>query len=373
MVPMRPVSLLPRPAAAGLPTLLALLLLGGCFDPPVSETLHLEFLPEGGAVVKSVVEIAGPEDGTGEEGNPQLARRLFDLRREYEQGLDPWTARFASLRPLAEKHSWEKRLGAIRRVERSATVASPEEITSFFFDTGLRVSFTVGNGMADLALLPGASTRATRRQQRDMDGVLDDWSEKVSAYLAASEELYRYLERAPERAAPCLGWLFSEFVPDEERAGLPEPSEGEQILLDRLGETMPEVWGVLRVPEGSELSLDEVSRRVYDPFPASLTVSLPAEPLLVEGFEGGGTRWKVHHPSLWEAFRALEGRWLAPDLAQLYVAHASNEKPLHLQDLAGRARTAAPAPSGREVRLALEERLRVEPSYRAVWRVAGQG
>jgi hypothetical protein len=180
-------------------------------------------------------------------------------------------------------------------------------------------------------------------------------------------------ERQPERAAPCFGWLFSELIPDEELAGLPEPGEEEQILLDRLSLVMPEVWEVLRVAEGSGFSVEEVSRLVYDPFPARLTVSFPAEPLLVEGFEGDGTRWQVRHPSLWEAFRALEGRWLAPDLALLYVSHALSEEPLHLQNLAGRARTATPAPSGREVRIALEEGLRVEPSYRAVWRVGGEG
>jgi hypothetical protein len=135
---------------------------------------------------------------------------------------------------------------------------------------------------------------------------------------------------------------------------------------------MEEVFGVLLVPSGDELSLDELSHLVYDPFPARLSVRLPAAPEEVEGFardaEGELT---VPGLGLWPALRALEGRWLSPDPVLLYVERRgkSEEAPLDLAAFLARERRAMPPPSAAEVRLAIEERLQPASLYRAVWTV----
>jgi hypothetical protein len=359
----RPPSPVPVAAAAA-----AALLLASCFDPPVRETLELQFLPHGEYVVTSRVEISEPE----KTGNRALERRLAEVRRALAQEDDDWSRRFAALAPAAERFGWEKHLGALHRVERSAVLDEPAQLAAFFADTSLAVTYEVRDGLAELAVVPGPAGRATRRQRREMEEALARWSASVAAYLAAAEDLYAYLDRRPERARAALGGLLSDLLSDTERAALGALDEGEQALVEPLEKAMEEVVGVLLVAPGEELSLDELSHLVYDPFPAALRVRLPAPPREVEGFARGAEgELSVPGLGLWPALRALEGRWLSPDPALLYVElrGRSAEAPLDLDELVGRERRAAEAPSAAEVRLAIEERLQPASLYRATWPV----
>lgn len=349
-----------------------LLFLSSCFDPPVREELRLRFLPNGAVVATSTVHIADPDDST----NPALARRLAETRQAILDGSDAWGTRIAAAEPAAERFSWEKRLGTVRSASRSAVFAEPAGLEAFFRDTALSVRYSIDSerGVAELAIVPGASARATRKQREETERTLGAWTAEIAEYLKAGQALYAYLEEEPDRAYACLGTLFGERLNEEEAKDLDELTPEERRRVDRLDEAMGRVLEVLAVPDGAAYSPDEVSQLVYDPFPARLTLKLPGAPLEVEGFlpgEDGALAVPGH--GLWEALRSLEGRWLSPDPVLFYIESARQE-----QDEVGfhafleRPRQAAPEhllPSAREVRSAIEGSLKPAPLYRASWRV----
>jgi hypothetical protein len=343
-----------------------------CFEAPVREELRLRFLPNGAVVATSTVRITDPEGS-----NPALARRLAETRRDLLEGSDLWGARFAASSPGAERLSWEKRLGTLSAVSRSALIAEPEELEAFFRDTSLGVTYALdaGRGTAELSIVPGPSARATRRQREEMAKTLDAWTTELAEYLRAAQDLYAYLDEHPDRARLCFGTLFAERLSEKDAKTLDEITPEERRELDRLDAALQRVVEVLNVPPGAAYSPDEVSRLVYDPFPAHLTLRLPAAPLETEGFlkdEEGALA--VPSLGLWEALRSLEGRWLSPDLALFYVesARREGEGALDLEAFLARPRHAEPAhrlPSPQETRAEIEAKLKPARLYRVSWRV----
>lgn len=349
---------------------LAVLLVAGCFDPPVQESVRLRFFPNGAVAVTDTVELDLLQDG---EKNPALERRMSDVRRELLDGLDPWARRFASAEPVAERLSWEKRFGVLATARRSALFAEPEALRDLFGDTAVSVSYTISaDGIAELVLVPGVPAQATRRQRKDMEQAVDEWSGHVAEYLAATGDLYAWLEDNPGRVRPAFRELFRELTIVEEAEEVEEAlSAEEQKKVQRVGDAMEKVVDVLLIPKGQDRSLDELSHLVYDPFPAPLSIQLPEEPLEVEGFEKSGQEekvWTVDSPGLWTALRSLGELWIAPDPVMIYVAHRG-EGELDLDELVETPRRfAQPMPDSLEVRRAIEERLEpASPVYRAVW------
>jgi hypothetical protein len=344
------------------------LALASCFESPVREELRLRFLPNGAVVATSTVRITDSE-----AGNPALARRLAETRRELVEGTDSWGARFGAAAPSAERFSWEKRLGALSSASRSALIAEPEGLEAFFRDTSLAVTYTVDaeRGAAELSIVPGTSARATRRQREEMKKTLDAWTADVAEYLQAGQDLYTYLDDRPDRARPCFGALFAERLNEKEAAALSPLTSEEKRKLDRLDGAMERLLAVLTVPEGAAYSPDEVSHLIYDPFPARLTLKLPGAPLGVEGFlPGADGTLTVASLGLWDALRRLEGRWLAPDPVLFYVESAQAEgADVDLDAFLAKPRQSHPAPSAHEVRMAIEARLRPAPLYRAAWKI----
>lgn len=350
----------------------AFLLLAGCFDPPVQESVRLRFFPNGAVAVTDTVELDLLADG---EKNPALERRMSDVRRELLDGLDPWARRFASVEPVAERLSWEKRFGVLATARRSALIAEPEALRNLFADTAVTVSYTIAeDGTAELTLVPGVPAQANRRQRRDMERALDEWSGHVADYLAATGDLYAWLEDNPSRARPCFRELFRDLtVIEDETIDVAEPelSAEERQRVERVGAAMEKVLDVLIIPKGQDRSLDELSHLVYDPFPAPLSIHLPDDPLEVEGFEQSNAEekvWTVDSPGLWTALQSLERRWISPNPVLIYRTE-QGEGEIFLEELVERPREVAqPLPNGLEVRRALEEKL--EPAsevYRAVW------
>ncbi|HSK77343.1 MAG TPA: hypothetical protein VLQ45_12900 [Thermoanaerobaculia bacterium] len=348
--------------------LLALLLaFVSCFEPPVREDLRLRFLPNGAFVATSTVEITDPQDS-----NPALARRLAATRQAALDGTDAWGSRFASLEPGAERFSWEKRLGEVHKATHSAVVMEPESLARFFSDTSLAVSYTVRpeDGTAELTIASGPSARATRTQRKEMERTLGTWSGDVKEYLAATQKLYDYLDEHPDRAEASFSALFEDLLPEGRPEGKTGLSAEEQRLVERLSQAMEEVLDVLLIPTGADHSPDEISRLVYDPFPARLTVTRPAPPLEVEGFERKeGGELTVPGFGLWDALQSLEGRWVSPDPVLVYVKNRGREDSFDLDTFLGQPRRAEPAPTAQEVRQAIETQLSPEPFYRLTWTV----
>lgn len=353
---------------AGILTLL--LGLAGCFEPPVLETLDLRFLRDGSFVMTSTVEVSEENQKT----SPALTRRLARVRQEVEEGSDPWGQRFASLEPAAERFAWEKQLGEVRRGTRAALATEPRGLRAFFGDTSLDVSYEVRDGIAELAIVPGPAARATRVQRDEVERTLEAWSGHVAAYIKEAGDLWSYLDERPDRAHACLGTLFEDLLAEEVRKGLEPLTEDELERIGRLHETMEQVMAVLLIPEGEDHSPDELSHLVYDPFPARLTVRLPAPPLEEpEGFAAApdGKTLVAVGPGLWEALRSLRGRWLAPDPVLLYVQRRerAQKKPLDLNALVAAPRRAEPAPSAEEVQGEIEKRLAPASIYRVTFAV----
>src|SRR4051794_28076966 len=170
-----------RPAARLLLLPLLLLSLLSCFEPPVREALRLRFLPGGAVLATSTVEI----DDDSEDANPALARRLDDARRTLLEGSDAWGVRFAAANAAAERFAWEKQLGLLRSARRSALFAEPQDFEALFRDTSLAVTYTADpqRGLAELAIVPGPSTRASRQQREETERTLAAWSAAVAEYL----------------------------------------------------------------------------------------------------------------------------------------------------------------------------------------------
>ncbi len=360
----------PKSCVPRLPALLLLaLLLAACFEPPVDETVSLRFLPDGGVVVTTKMELSGGDSAS----TPALNRRLAEVRQALLEGSDPWSRRFAEIHPPLERSSWEKQLGEIQKQIHSGVLAEPRDLAAFFGNTSLNVSYEIKEGVAELVITPGAPSRATSRQRELTRKTLDTWTQALARYFSAGEALYRDLDEHPERAKAVLGTLYADLLSDTDRAALPAVTDEEKKRVESVQAAMKEVWSVLDVPEGEDHTPDELSHLVYDPFPGRLTVRLPGPPLeSPEGFAttAAGTLTAAG-PGLWQALRALQGRWLAPDPILIYIDHQRRtpNDPLDLASLLHQAHHAEPAPDAAEVRLAIEERLLPAPIYRVAWRV----
>lgn len=339
------------------------------------EALRLRFLPGGAVLATSTVEI---DDEEAEDANPALARRLDDTRRMLLEGSDAWGVRFASANAAAERFAWEKRLGVLRSARRSALFAEPQDLEAFFRDTSLAVAYAADpqRGLAELAIVTGPSTRASRQQREETERTLAAWSAAVADYLRTGQELYAYLDEHPGRARPCFATLFGKRLSEGDAKSLGELTAEEKGKLDRLDDAMGKVMEILAVPKGAAYSPDEISHLVYDPFPARLSVKLPGAPSDLEGFQADPDGvLTVPSPGLWEALRSLQGRWLSPDPAVLYVegGREGKEDAFDLEAFLAMPRHAVPAhllPAAPEVRKEIEAHLKPASLYHVAWKFA---
>jgi hypothetical protein len=337
-----------------------------CFEPPVAEDLRLEFLPQG--LVTLTVRVLIRD---GDDSNVALSRRIEEARRDALAGTDAWSRRFEAFGPVIERGEWEKHEGKLVSMSHSATTDDPEALSRFFADTGVAIEWRTREDRAELAIYPPSGGSATRQERQRVTNALDEWSQVLADYFARSAVLWRHLESNPDRARACLAHLFSEEIPEDEVNASGEISEDERRIIGEVSDAIDEVIGVLAVPKGEAYTLDELSRRVYDPFPAPIAIRVPAPILEVEGFDSvaGGGELHAGGTSLWQALRRLEGRWLSPDPAIGLVDHdlAASGQPFPLTDFLTRRRTFTTPPSSGEVRKALSEGLAPVTAYRVTW------
>lgn len=343
-----------------LTTLLACLLLLACFDftPPVEENLLLSFLPGGGLRVRLIIELHHPE---GKRAASNLGRRVRQMEQELLAGWDPWSRRFGEAAAGVEGFHWEKEDGRLVYLERNLVLDDPGTLTGVLADTQVHATYAVEDGVAELALYPGAPDRASRRERRQVEETLETWTELLVDYIQALAELYRYLDFRPDRALACFGELFE----NDETYG--ELTAAEELLLENLGDTTSDLLEVLDVDPERAYSLDELSRKVYDPFPATFEIELPSPAVEVEGFRRRGKQWTVPGLSLWSALELLD---LGPDPLTAWVAHerAAPDEPFDVDAFTARERIVRDV-GGPEIHDALAAALAPADVYRITWRV----
>ncbi len=339
---------------------LAGLLLLACFDftPPVEENLLLSFLADGGLRVRLTVELHHPE---GKRASSNLGRRVRQMEQELLAGWDPWSKRFGEAGAAIESFHWEKEEGRLVYLERNLVLDDPQALTGVLADTPIHATYAVDDGVAELALYPGVPGRASRRERREVERTLETWTGLLVDYFQALETLYRYLDLRPDRALPCLGNLF------ENDQDYGELTAEEDLLLENVGDATSGLLEVLDVDTERAYSLDELSRKVYDPFPARFVIELPSSAVEVEGFLALGDQWTVPGLSLWSALELLD---LTPDPLTAWVAHerVAPDAPFDVKAFADRERMVMSVEEP-EIRDALHAALTPADVYRVSWRL----
>jgi len=328
--------------------LLALLCLPltACFEEPIREHLHLSLRGDGPVVVTVVQEVT-PSNDIGD--NPELTDRLEESRDTIDYSLDPWSQRFALLEPLAEHVSIERVDGELRRSIHSGVLSSFDEVLRMVEADGLTGSLEVVDG------------------RQDTDRLLSEWSAVLAVYFESVVALYAHLDEQPNRAVPCFAHIFDKH----EGLGNTGPLEPvEENLVVRVKDAMEEVAFALMVPSGQAFSLNELTRLVYDPFPARLTIAVIGEVLGSEGLEAGADFFDRPPVDGWNALKSLEGRWISPDLVTAAAAPVSDDRQPDpdILVLASTPRRYFPPPDAAEVESAIVAGLVPEEMLRLVWR-----
>jgi hypothetical protein len=303
--------------------------------------------------------------------NPRLADRLEASRTNLKQQLDPWSQRFDRLTPLAEHRSLELSEGEVRRAIRSALFPSFDEAVQLVEADGLTGNLIENGRTMELSLFPSGGSRATSSQRQRMDQRLHQWSIELADYFSSVIALYTHLDHHLDRAVPCLAHVF------EKHEGLGETgplSQLEERLVVRTKESMEAVADALMVPEAEAFSLNELSRLVYDPFPARLTITVGADVFDVVGFLTRGGFFERPAVDVWHSLKALEGRWIVPDLVTAAAAPAPDDQQPDpdVLLLASQPRRFSSAPTSGEIESAILAELIPEDLLQLRWRKSGE-
>jgi hypothetical protein len=334
------------------------LLLAGCLEPPVSESLDVKLLRGGASVVSIGVALRNASDY---DKSPRVQQRLESDARELEEGSDPWSARLRAVEPERQRDVVDRQEGHLRRVVRTALFPEPADLRAFLLDTGIGVVYGEGEGWAELTLTPGRSARATAAQRQHLNVELSEFCRNVATYASATKALYAHLDAHPDRAPACMGELFSVKAKDVKL------TDEESALVTRVNDAISAVCVVLEPAPGEPYTIDEISQLVYDPFPARMRVTVPGEIVEREGFPGElESELRIPVYSIWSAFERLEGRWFSPDPALATWRHdiSKSEAPFDIDAFLAIPRRASVAPTDDEVRAAIENQLKPAPVYR---------
>jgi hypothetical protein len=342
----------------------------GCFEDPVSEEVVLRFGegPEVEATARVSIGIGRPESGA-------LARRLGDLREAFERGVDPWTRRFERVEAQREErtlvHSRDGRFRKLAEVRHSALFPA-ENLPLFLGGSNLTISSIANANERQLLIVPGSTGSATAAARASVERELRLWSELVAVYLAEADALFAYLEIAPERAEHVFRNLFADVTGEEDVEAAYPLSEEEIEILEALFGAMHAVADAAASTGGEAWNFNERSLEVYDPFPASVLVCVEGDVLEVEGFRDAGEEcFDVPRRGVLDSLLLLDGRWIDPDpLSAWLEAHRDSERAaIDPAAFAAMPRLRRGAPTPGAVRVAVEELMRHEPSYRLRWRL----
>lgn len=333
-----------------------------CYEEPVRDHLHIAFAAGPAIVVTAVRDVADP-DVAGD--NTAVEERVREAQTDLESGWDRWSRSFTELDAFAERSTIERREGRARRGIHSALVDSFRPLERLLGHEGLGAVFEEAGGLRELQLFPTGAGQATRQQRDRLEGQLREWSQLVAEYFEAATALYAYLERAPERAVPCLAHVFD--IRAEESGPL---RHREEELVTAVKRTMEPVADVLLIETGDAYSLNELSRLVFDTFQGRLTIAVDGPVTEIVGFVDHTDHVERPPVDLWSSLESMSALWLSPDLVTAMVGpgpDATQPEPDPVA-FAGLPRRWEPPPDAWAVESELRSRLRPEEVYRVRWR-----
>ena len=372
------------------------------------------------------------------EGNALIARRLNDRAEALMNGYDVWHLRFDRLyEPLADGAEWERANRELTGYRRWALVGNPDaELQEFFANTPVRPSLAIWDNerrlpdqrrpppqTVSLEFAFDGGTQATAGESDTVERGLRDFAADVARYQRRVATLWRYMDENPGRRFECLRGLFGAargeelpesrliaparelvpsttpsanpdppaatadppFAPTNPPAATADPSAAQPVLRDleielieRVAEAGERLMEIFEVPEDDAFTLRELSRRVFDPFPAVIT-TVPDGPVIeAVGFAEAGDGWTIPSLDLWRAYRTLGGRFVSPDPLLFLLDTEGNDFGCDEQDEACKDRErvfaflergafdARPG-SSIMIRRALETELQPLDVYRLVW------
>lgn len=333
-----------------------MVVIAGCAQFPVTDELKLEFSDDG-----QFVTVTATTRFQNRGANEETNRRIDAARAAALQGTDPWAIRFSRLTPRAESFASHKTRGALEQVSRSVEIET-DDLQHVFGDTNVTLSVVAGDGWRELRFYPGASSRATREQQRHFASELSSWSASVARYFAAIHRLYTYMDDHPGRARYLFAVVLSENREDGEP---PVVSEEEQPYVDDVVRAIEEIGARMDEQESRAATFGEEADLVNNPFPARVTIVVPGDVLASEGFASAKDRALVIEPvSLWQSIAALEGKWISPDP----LAAMLREQPMRSEELAEKPRRSVALVPATSVEAAIREQLARPRAYSVRWR-----
>jgi hypothetical protein len=305
----------------------------------------------------SVTIAASTTLGNAKEGTRE-ARQIADEREALLAGHDAWSVRFANADPETDRVTLQRTHGELQSLEHIASIA-PENLQKFFFDTPITITFTRGDGWAELAIYPGTSDRATRHQREDVERMLDLYSNRAARYFETIRGFYAYLNEKPRRAEDMFYALFRHEDDPPARV-----SDDEQKLVNGISDAMDAL-----ADNPDSATLDRDFDAVFNPFPADLKIAVQGNILALEGFARLPDRVvEVKTPTAIEAVSMLEGRWITPDPLAVVLNGTGNKTAGDIAaSLAAAPRRSEPVVTPSDISAALMEKMRPAARYRVRW------
>ena len=408
--------------------------LTACTDDPVSETLTLEFFPESADAPSAAGDdvAAAPPETAGyvrveaqvdirrhmiPKDNSLIARRINDRTEALMNELDPWHIRFDRLfEPIADGAEWRRAGRELTSYRRWALAADPNTaLQDFFVDTPMRPIFDVWDNerrlpdqsrpppqTITLAFVFAGGTRATAGESTATYRGFRTFAADAARYQRRVSTLWKYMDENPGRRFETLRGLFAagdgEELPESQliarprelapaapppavRRGsenLPRLRDLEIELIERVVTAGEPLVQIFEVPKDDSFTLQELSRRVFDPFPGVVTAKPDGTVVEAVGFVEVGGGYSIPSLDLWSAYRALDGLFVSPDPLVFLIETQQDDFGCDKDDDACRnsARVAAFLQSGAlraspgsstRIQQALEAELRPLDEYRLVW------
>jgi hypothetical protein len=341
--------------------------LWGCFEPPLREAISLLFDAGGGLEVVLTTRLQNESDYPK---NPRARERLAEAQEAARCGDDPFTRQLERLAPASLRRSVAFRDGALGESVRSATFADARVVERLFEGAPLAIALTRSAGETQLEIYPGKGGRANLSEGAEVARALDRFSDAAARYERALADLWAYLDEHPSRERYVVAGVLDLTVEDPAPE---EASDREKALGEAVVEAMSGVWEFFHLEEGRGETLDELSRKAYDPFPAPVTVEVKGTVLDSTGFlpdEQG--RYRIPSVSLSGALARLSSRWVTPDpLSELARrVERLEDDPPDVDAFLAPGRRVLARPDASEVRAALEASLAPAPVYRLRWKAA---